>query len=266
MLKVRSPNGIRVLLLDALYICRLVAYTHRDHFLRPSPGRSEPAIKDKKPFDRDATPALPCRSLRHLATQVGLHRPRPPRGDAGAEVRNVAVELRRVGRRQPSGFAKEDHLCSQELTRDGGITHWVLAWNPARPGDEKGPEGGRPVLASCDTIRKRVLVASRSEAGQVEVQARKAYCIFSVFVRPEYRNRGYARRLMEELKEHLNRQASAAEEKPLFSIVYSDIGKVSGSEIGCCTHLNAQPASIGLLCSSWLASLPILTYFAAREV
>ena len=47
------------------------------------------------------------------------------------------------GENRPLAFylAKEDHLCSQPLTKDGGITHWVLVDNESVSSDDKNVDG-----------------------------------------------------------------------------------------------------------------------------
>ena len=125
-----------------------------------------------------------------------------------------------------SFLAKEDHLCNQQLTKDGGMTHWVLVDADGSSQRSRTAGKARQILASCDTIRRRALVAVRSDQGQVEVKDAVAHCLFSVFCREEFRGKGYARRMMEELKKKLDDGAQDEATKPTFSVVYSDIGKV----------------------------------------
>ena len=53
-------------------------------------------------------------------------------------------------------------------------------------------------------ICKRSFVASRTEReGECELEEVATHTLYSVFTRPEYRCRGYATRMMEELKKAL---------------------------------------------------------------
>jgi hypothetical protein len=83
------------------------------------------------------------------------------------------------------------------------------------------PPGSRPILASCESLRKRALV--RTADGQVKEVI--THGIGSVFCDPKYRGRGYAGRMLQELGEKLKTWQSDEGKECLFSILYSDIGK-----------------------------------------
>lgn len=78
---------------------------------------------------------------------------------------------------------REKYLGAQDLTKDGGLTSWVLVWQP-------GPAAERQVLSGCETIKKRALV---SRDGNVEEVICHGLC--SVFCPPAFRGRGYASRM-----------------------------------------------------------------------
>ncbi|KAI9774283.1 MAG: hypothetical protein M1840_004177 [Geoglossum simile] len=102
------------------------------------------------------------------------------------------------------------------------MTHWVLVDTPHLPGGE------RRVLASCETIRKRALVAYQTTEG-VKVEEAVSHGIGSVFCPKEYRGRGYAGRMMRELSKLLRDwqvEGAAKRGMCLFTVLYSDIGKV----------------------------------------
>ncbi|KAL9110162.1 MAG: hypothetical protein Q9227_005222 [Pyrenula ochraceoflavens] len=122
----------------------------------------------------------------------------------------------------PQYLTREAYLLEQELTRDGAITHWVLTESPTPL-----PNSDRNILASCESIRKVLLVARNGT-----VQDQVSHGIASVFCRAEYRGKGYAGRMMKEVGKRLETwQASSAEEGAeeqgtnACSILYSDIGK-----------------------------------------
>ena len=110
----------------------------------------------------------------------------------------------------------EQHLANVQLTKDGGITFWVLVDT-----DESVPHGSnRTVLAGCESLRKRALILA-------DGQLRDATChgVASVFCPDRFRGRGYGARMIAELGHHL-REWQNADGKPQFSVLYSDIGKV----------------------------------------
>lgn len=110
-------------------------------------------------------------------------------------------------------FRREDLLSKQELTREGGLTPWMLVHQP----DINGP---RRVLCGCESLNKRALVAKEGHVEDVICHG-----VASVFCPAELRGRGYAGRMMTELGKRL-KDWQTQEGKPcLFSVLYSDIGK-----------------------------------------
>ncbi|KAI9679371.1 MAG: hypothetical protein M1817_005393 [Caeruleum heppii] len=116
---------------------------------------------------------------------------------------------------------RESSLSNQAITRGGGITHWVLVERSQSPND-------RSILASCETIRKRTLVAF-PRAGQIEVRECISHGIGSVFCAPAMRRRGYAGRLLTELSAKLRHwqiePSVCGRELCPFTALWSDIGK-----------------------------------------
>ncbi|KAL7793068.1 hypothetical protein V8C37DRAFT_379185 [Trichoderma ceciliae] len=117
----------------------------------------------------------------------------------------------------PEYLDREEYLLSIPLARDGGITNWILTDDAAAT--DNGAE--RPVLASCETLRKRALVRGKDGV----VKDVWAYGIASVFTYSEFRGRGYAGTMIKLLRAHMAaRQQETGE--PAFSILFSDIGKL----------------------------------------
>lgn len=123
---------------------------------------------------------------------------------------------------------REAHLAAQDLTRGGGWAAWVLVegedlWNGTYGGKEGGEEGRRRVLASCETYRKRAIVADGRSGIVRDVWAQG---VGSVYCPVEMRGRGYAGRLMRELA--LAGGHHAFDDGPCeASVLFSDIGKVT---------------------------------------
>ncbi|KAI9792235.1 MAG: hypothetical protein M1833_001234 [Piccolia ochrophora] len=164
---------------------------------------------------------------------------------------------------QEAYLDREKTLFNQSLTLDGGITHWILVRGDA-------PEGTRVVLASCETIRKRAVVACAS-AAEDGAAVKDVIChgVASVFTEPCLRGRGYAGRMMQELRTtlqtwHVDRSVNEGHEV-LMSVLFSDIGKEFYSRHGWhpfpSSHvcLPSLPSSLETHLSQLPPSRPVLT-------
>ncbi|KAI0200003.1 hypothetical protein F4808DRAFT_430195 [Astrocystis sublimbata] len=94
----------------------------------------------------------------------------------------------------PAYLEREPFLASTPLSADGGMVHWILTTEDASE-PVPGEKTERSVLASCETIRKRVLYAPRSGG----VRDGVGYGIGSVYTYPEFRGKKYAARMLKEL-------------------------------------------------------------------
>lgn len=122
----------------------------------------------------------------------------------------------------PAYLRREETLSQQELTRNGGISYWILV-DTALKGNPLDPASGtRLPLASCETYRKRALVWQDGK-----VHETISHAIGSVYCAPHLRKRGYAQRMMQELGKVLRTHQMEQQSENLFSVLYSDIGKVS---------------------------------------
>jgi GNAT superfamily N-acetyltransferase len=110
---------------------------------------------------------------------------------------------------------RESFLGNQLLTQNGKITYWILTDNSL----PLGREGARPILASCETLRKEGYLA---EDGRLEKLV--THGIGSVFCRHEYRGRGYASRMMTEVGKTLETWQQREYVRASFSMLWSDIG------------------------------------------
>jgi hypothetical protein len=122
----------------------------------------------------------------------------------------------------PAYLRREETLSQQALTRRGGITYWILV-DTALKGNPLDPASGtRLPLASCETYRKKALVWQ-------DGKLHESIChgIGSVFCASHLRKRGYAQRMMQELCKALRTYQMEQGDENLFSVLYSDIGKVS---------------------------------------
>ena len=117
---------------------------------------------------------------------------------------------------------REAHLASQVAAVDGGLSTWILV-------DKNDKRSPRTVLSACESLRKRAFVARRgSQAEEVVV-----FGIGSVYCRDAYRGKGYAVRMMKELSKKLEDWQQKDGNKTHFTVLYSDIGKVSFVLVAC---------------------------------
>lgn len=124
----------------------------------------------------------------------------------------------------PAYLRREEFLGNQPLTCNGGLSFWVLV-------DSSTPSSNpRRILASCETIRKRALIAKPGR----RVEEVVSHGIGSVFCDPQFRGRGYTGRMMRELGGKLDTSRREAETTTGFTVLFSDIGKVGEPEIPKC--------------------------------
>ncbi|POR30961.1 Lysine acetyltransferase, partial [Tolypocladium paradoxum] len=116
---------------------------------------------------------------------------------------------------------REQRLLTVPLARDGGMAQWILT-------DGAVPPAGRPVLSSCETLRKRALV----RGGDGRVRDVWAHGVASVFTYPEFRRRGYANKMLALFGERLAKQEADKTGEAAFSVLFSDIGKTFYAELG----------------------------------
>ncbi|KAL6886380.1 hypothetical protein HDV57DRAFT_388200 [Trichoderma longibrachiatum] len=137
----------------------------------------------------------------------------------------------------PAYLEREEYLLSIPLARNGGITNWILTDTSSAPVSDKDGEE-RPVLAACETLRKRALVRdpSSSDGAPRDVWA---YGVASVFTNKAFRGRGYAGKMMELLRGYMAGQHRETGE-PAFSVLFSDIGKTFYAKHGWIPLENTQ--------------------------
>ncbi|KAF4126509.1 hypothetical protein GMORB2_0245 [Geosmithia morbida] len=112
-------------------------------------------------------------------------------------------------------LAREQSQLDIPLARDGGLSQWILTEAGSSAGDD------RPILSSCETLRKRVLV--RSPDGLVREAT--SYGVASVFTPEDQRRRGYARAMMARLAGVMRGRNAREPDSALLSVLFSDIGK-----------------------------------------
>jgi len=131
---------------------------------------------------------------------------------------------------------REKHLQSQDLTKDGRITGWILTSSTLPP----NADSTRPILASCETIPVAAYIARNGHLDRVT-----AHGIGSVYTRPEHRGKGYAGRMMTELGKQLETWQQPNGKKGSFSVLYSDIGQNFYTRFGWnvfpSTHIHLLP-------------------------
>ncbi|KAJ5803198.1 uncharacterized protein N7503_005648 [Penicillium pulvis] len=154
---------------------------------------------------------------------------------ATPEERITSIKLNSVAWKGPldidTYIERENHLFAQNLTRDG-LTCWILV-------DKSEPEGDRTILSSCETYKKKALLAHGGSVEDVSTHG-----IGSVYCRPEFRGKGYAKRMFEELSGKLDtwKMEKETRGKALFTILFSDIGKNFYAQFGWKPFLSSHMA------------------------
>lgn len=159
---------------------------------------------------------------------------------ATPEERIESIKLNSIAWKGPldvqTYIAREDHLLSQRLTKDG-LTCWLLV-------DRNQPEGKRTILSSCETYKKKALLAYDGQLEDIPTHG-----VGSVYCRPEFRGQGYARRMLEELSKRLDTWQMENERRgrSLFTVLFSDIGKKFYAQFGwkpfLSSHTSLRPIS-----------------------
>ncbi|KAK5109008.1 hypothetical protein LTR62_007642 [Meristemomyces frigidus] len=106
---------------------------------------------------------------------------------------------------------REEVLLQLDLTKDGGLTPWMLVHQP--------PNAVRTVLCGCESLKKKALVAKDGKVRDVV-----AHGVASVFCPPKYRGKGYAGVMMSKVAQRLQKW-QVGDGNAEFSILFSDIGK-----------------------------------------
>lgn len=120
-----------------------------------------------------------------------------------------------------SKFIEEsEYLETVPLAKNGGMTHWILVDSRLEPSE-------RQIFCSCETFRKRTLASTKDG----EVKDVIVHSVASVFCVPQYRGRGYPKRMMQELDREL-RKWQLDGSQCIGSILYSDIGKEYYAKLG----------------------------------
>ncbi|KAF9765864.1 hypothetical protein IL306_001789 [Fusarium sp. DS 682] len=107
------------------------------------------------------------------------------------------------------------------LSRDGGVTSWILTDGNQKPGE-------RPLLSSFETYKKRAFV--RTKDGKARDGT--AHGVASVFTFPEYRGKGYARKMLSLLADELRIRQQKNEGAADFSVLWSDVGRDFYNSVG----------------------------------
>ncbi|KAF4632109.1 hypothetical protein G7Y89_g6020 [Cudoniella acicularis] len=158
-------------------------YLEREEYLMNIPATRDGGVtrKFKLIFSAQHPVVLPRKSSSRLKTFLPLHYPAKPR----------------QGTKKLTLFT----------------TDWILT-------DSSLPADSRPLLSSCESLRRRALLAHPSDTIEESI----THGIGSVFCPPAYRGRGYASRMLT-----LVGSALKSWQKEVgtchFSILYSDIGK-----------------------------------------
>ncbi|KAI1856757.1 hypothetical protein JX265_011398 [Neoarthrinium moseri] len=120
---------------------------------------------------------------------------------------------------------REPYLATIPLAEKGGLKYWILT-------EASGLPDARPVLASCESLRKKALITDPKSG---EVKEVVAYGIGSVYTNPQFRGRRYASRMLRDLGSLLKLETEKIEGQAAeiaASALWSDIGKSFYAKLG----------------------------------
>lgn len=156
---------------------------------------------------------------------------------------------------------REDRLSKQNLTKNGALTSWILV-------DSRQPPNDRLILSSCESYRKPAYLAYQGRVEDIICHG-----VGSVFSRSEFRGRGYAGRMLEELAKKLDTWQSENQPRKqvVFSVLFSDIGKKFYTRYGwkpfASSHISLPPLNEqSYNASVELAKLPVAKQLTAEEI
>ncbi|KAI4947511.1 hypothetical protein J4E91_006331 [Alternaria rosae] len=175
---------------------------------------------------------------------------------------------------KPAYFRREATLSQTTLTRDGGISYWILAdpdktvsedpWNP--DSGTQLPKGTRLPLASCETIRKKALVWQNGELKEVICHGvGSVFCAKSLRGKKKTDGPSYASRMLTDLGERLKTYQTEDGQECLFSILYSDIGPDYYAKFGW-EKFTSSHVSIPASTSQDTSSLPTAQPLYAQDL
>ncbi|KAL1956728.1 hypothetical protein VTO42DRAFT_6878 [Malbranchea cinnamomea] len=169
-------------------------------------------------------PTTPTATIGHVqlpaATSPRLHLDHPTDEESIA-IWMLTASSWRYALSIPQYLEKSSYLMTVPLAKDGGLTQWILV-------DKTLPPNQRPIPASCETLRKRALVSDVHG----NVTEAIAHGVASVYCDPKYRRRGYASRLLRELRDVLPVWQADQSKRVVASILFSDIGKEFYAAVG----------------------------------
>lgn len=161
------------------------------------------------------------------------------------------------GALSPSAYLRRELTLSQQaLTKEGGITYWILVDTALKNNPLEPDSTTRLPLASCETYRKKALVWRDGKLQEVV-----SHGVGSVFCGQHLRGRGYAQRMMKKLGKAL-RTHQTEDKECLFTILYSDIGRVSHIYTRCDASLTGPE----ILCQIWLGAVPIISRCSSSKL
>ncbi|KAK6499816.1 hypothetical protein TWF481_010174 [Arthrobotrys musiformis] len=136
-------------------------------------------------------------------------------------------------------YLREAHIASQDLTRNGGITYWILV-DPSTPCNPTCPQSPDHILSACEVIRKPCMIVQKN--GEVEEVI--CYGIGSVYTSERHRGKGYAKSMLQRLGHQLKTLPDPSKPEDSlrvgFSVLYSDIGKEFYNRIGWRPHQSSH--------------------------
>lgn len=132
-----------------------------------------------------------------------------------------------------------------------GAKQWISFEDGLDKLQDKQHLAERNIVGSFKTASRRALLATRSTDNQVRIEEIQCKLMSSLFVFEEFRRKGFAQKMMRDMKTVIQAPNAAQNEDLRFLYFYSIVGKV----LSCKAKIVLQYLKIlvGLIRESWLA-------------
>ena len=139
-------------------------------------------------------------------------------------------------RRWTPPYTLNGFLALEQQIASCGAKQWISFKDRSEKPQDEQHFSQRDIIGAFKTVPRRVLLATRSADNQVRVEEIHCNLMSSLFVFEEFRRKGFAQRMMQEMKTVIQAQHLAQNENLRFIYLYSNVGKVPSYEAKMVLH------------------------------